>query len=381
MKKITSLFLIIFPFCVTNVGAQEISKAFKKQTINDNFTVSSVSSELWQQVSTGNELYIVQNGEYVLHRKDKRNPDVIFPNNGKEFSGFDMMANIIFDKHSNKDQSAGLVFMAQNGGTGALMIEINNNREYRLRKLENNKLRNLYYGPNDGWIKSEFLLSDMYNKIEIKSYEKVYDLYFNNTYVRSFSDLEYKQGNVGIYLAPDTKARVDNFKVFEEDILQDIADTLHIDRSALEDQSLTDVIIELNAKIKSLQKEIEGLNRDLVIAKQAPTIDTATQGRIDRLEKKIAQQKAEIDRLNKSVEKMTDELIELRKYKENVEANGGNGNIIDNMSKAINKEKEKNKEKQEKINELREENANLKSENRDLKTQLEQLGGGEEEEE
>lgn len=373
MKKITLLLFIIFPFCVTNVNAQEISKVFRKSVIADNF---STNDKLWKIDYTANELYVIQDGEYVLHRKDKRNPDVIFPDIDHKFGGFHMSADFKFDK-SGKGQSAGLVFMAQSGGSGALMIEINDKKEYRLRKLQNNELKNLYYSAHDGWIKSDFLLPGEYNKIEIKSYEKVYDLYFNGSYIRSFSDLEYKEGNVGIYLSADTKVKIDNFIVLEEDILEDIiAENPGLDKADLEDQSLTNVIVSLNAKVKLLEDTINQLNRQLVITKQTTTLDSATQSKINGLEKQVKEQKAELQKLNTQIERTTNELIELRNYKKNVEANG-KGDIIDNMSKAINSEKEKNRKKQEEIDALKQENANLKSENRDLKTQLQQLGGGE----
>ena len=373
MKKITLLLFIIFPFCVTNVNAQEISKVFRKSVIADNF---STNDKLWKIDYTANELYVIQDGEYVLHRKDKRNPDVIFPDIDHKFSGFHMSADLKFDKNG-KGQSAGLVFMAQQGGSGALMIEINDKKEYRLRKLQNNELKNLYYSAHDGWIKSEFLLPGEYNKIEIKSYEKVYDLYFNGSYIRSFSDLEYKEGNIGIYISADTKVKIDNFTVLEEDILEDIiAENPGLNKADLEDQSLTNVIVSLNAKVKLLEDTINQLNRQLVITKQTTTLDSATQSKINGLEKQVKEQKAELQKLNTQIERTTNELIELRNYKKNVEANG-KGDIIDNMSKAINSEKEKSRKKQEEIDALKQENANLKSENRDLKTQLQQLGGGE----
>src|SRR4030095_6424124 len=67
-----------------------------------------------------------------------------------------------------------------------------------------------------GWVESDALKkSGDYNLIQIKTAKRNYDIYVNNKYLLSFTEIAYKSGDIGIAIGPGTKARVDFIEVKE----------------------------------------------------------------------------------------------------------------------------------------------------------------------
>ena len=101
--------------------------------------------------------------------------------------------------------------MAQEDASGAFVFELNQKGQYRLKQLVGLSFK-LLTGEmkSGGWVDSDALKkTGEYNLIEIKTSKRNYDIYVNEKYLLSFTEIAYKSGDIGISIGPATKARVD----------------------------------------------------------------------------------------------------------------------------------------------------------------------------
>jgi hypothetical protein len=205
--------VLLFAF-VTPDGAQAqlVKHTFSETALNEDF---STDNDLWVTVSNTDNFFVIQNGEYILRRKNFITGYTIFPKWENQLSEYSISTAIKLLGNSGNDASAGVIFMAQADNRGALMIEFNKQSQFRIRQLAGVNYKLLTGDKkNSGWVNTSFILpGDVYNKIEIRTSEKNYDIYLNNNLLASFTELAYKNGRAGIILGPSTNADVDYFLV------------------------------------------------------------------------------------------------------------------------------------------------------------------------
>lgn len=203
--------LLVFAASVDG-KAQLVKQSFTESALNEDF---GTDSDLWMTASNTDNFFVIQNGEYILRRKNFLTGYTIFPKWENQLSAYSITAAIKLLGNSGDDASAGIIFMAQPDNRGALMVEFNKMRQFRIRQLVGVNYKLLTGDKkNSGWVPSSFILEgDVYNKIEIRTSEKNYDILFNNNLLTSFTELAYKNGRAGIILGPATNADMDYFNV------------------------------------------------------------------------------------------------------------------------------------------------------------------------
>lgn len=210
------LFPLMFSFIfmhVPSAHSQLVNAEFTDVIYKEDFETDKGD---WKVLSNAENLFIIQEGNYILNRKNKNSAYSIFPIWKNNRNAFEINMNLRFDFGTEKDAAAGLIFMAQEDGSGAFVLEINGQKQYRLKQLVGVNFKILTGNPKlGGWVYSEHLLgSELLNHLQIRMAERNYDVYINRKYIFSFTELAYKSGNIGIAIGPGTQARIDNFTVY-----------------------------------------------------------------------------------------------------------------------------------------------------------------------
>ena len=195
----------------------------KPQLIKEEFTVQAYHDPFdedmdnWRNMSTSDNLFLIQEGEYLLRRKNPASGYSIFPKWKNKLSAFSLQASIKLEDAKNGESAVGLIFMAQEDASGAFIFEFNQKGQYRLKQLVGLSYK-LLTGDvkSNGWVDSDVLNSPgQYNRVEIRTSKRNYDVYVNEKYLLSFTEIAYKTGDIGISIGPATKARVDFIAVNE----------------------------------------------------------------------------------------------------------------------------------------------------------------------
>jgi len=349
---LTILFLAV---CCLSAGGQSVTDNFKALVWKEEF---DQNSPLWKQSTNADEVYIIQQGQYILYRKAATGYGLIFPTEKMQFASHKAEFKISLDDENDKSSSAGVVVMAQDDGKGAFLIEINGKKQYRISKYNGTVFKPI----GDDWKKSKAINgrgeSDI---ITLKMDNKMYDLFINNQYITSFSEVSYKGGKVGLYVAPESKVNIDYVRIYvtseESERLQK---EMEKKTQAAEDPVLTEVIKKLREKIVSLEEERDSL-RVVVKNLEKKTGDNAPPS-AQKLRTENKELKAEIERLKKENAALTKENNLLRKFKETIQ-NGEDGDIIINLTNAIETERQR-------VEALVEENEELNEEIKRLRTRL-----------
>ena len=313
------------------VQAQEVSKEFTKQVLNEQFDQVDKN---WTSTFNADNLFIAQNGYFDLFRQNKQSGYYLFPNKSESYKGFLLETKVQFAAHDNKSESAGVVVMANEAG-GGLLIEWNQKKAFRIVRVYKDKQIPINGQSGEGWIKSS-AISKTDNTISLKTYDKIYDLYINQTFVKSFTDIELNRGKVGIYVGPNSKVRFDYLKIWEEAIKE----PLQIDtaKSSLTDvQAFTKVIVKLKEQLQSRDRSIEVLKNQLsqcesnamdgAITSEDPTDSSALRQQLTVLQ-------IENDSMRRDLMLMEDEIESLQQFKKMV-AEGNEGDIVIQLTQLL----------------------------------------------
>ena len=313
------------------VQAQEVNKAFNRQVLNEQFDQIDKN---WNSIFNADNLFIAQNGYYDLFRQNKQSGYYLFPNKSESYKGFLLETKVQFAAHDNKSESAGIVVMANEAG-GGLLIEWSQKKAFRIVRIYKDKQIPINGQSGEGWIKSS-AISKTDNTISLKTYDKIYDLYINQTFVKSFTDIELSRGKVGIYVGPDSKVRFDYLKIWEEDIKE----PLQIDtaKSTLTDvQAYTKVIVKLKEQLQSRDRNIEILKNQLSQCETntvdgTKTIEEHTD--TSALRQQLTVLQIENDSMRKDLMLMEDEIESLQQFKHMVQQ-GNEGDIVIQLTQLL----------------------------------------------
>jgi len=275
MKKIFQyVFLFVLLLTAFDSRSQLIKEEFNSVAFSDQF---DDDKDNWRNMSTSDNLFVIQEGEYLLRRKNTASGYSIFTKWKNNLSAFSLAASIKLEEGKNDEAAVGLIFMAQEDASGAFVFEINAKGQYRLKQLVGLSFK-LLTGDvkTSGWVDSEALKKlGNYNLIEIKTSKRNYDIYVNNKYLLSFTEIAYKSGDIGISIGPATKARVDFIEVKES--LPDAAKAtvpaagiagVNSGTPGETTGSGTTDVAKLNEQISALQNENKMLRDTIVILKK-----------------------------------------------------------------------------------------------------------------
>ncbi len=343
MHKLKFLSVLITGWLLTAAmpsRGQLVNEKFDRLDLSENF---DSASDKWTFLSNIENLFLVQEGEYILNRKAPEKPFALIANYDYNEQAFKLVTAVKIEKAADQNGSIGIIFMAQNDGNGGFIFEINAEKQFRLRQIVSGKY-NYMTGDakNGGWTKSNALNGlNTYNVIDIRTSNRNYDIYINNNLLLSFTEIAYKTGRFGFIIGPATRAKIDYFYLFSAPQANEVSKSQDGASSGSPDIiELAESIIKLKTQINKLQAENEDLKRNLENKKTADNEDENERKLKDRtildLQKKLAQKDASFDSLMKVNEG-------LLKYK-NLVAGNENSDLIITLSKSVKAEKEKNQQ-------------------------------------
>tara|TARA_B100000900_G_scaffold69765_1_gene55030 strand:+ start:4130 stop:6490 length:2361 start_codon:yes stop_codon:yes gene_type:complete len=343
MKKSLLLIFVFMQIISYNIYAQDISAdLFQNQIIKEDF---NQQAETFKIITTSDNYFILDNGDYFLSRNNSNSEFAIFANNS-EVSDFLLKTAIRIGPSPNNEASIGLILKAQKNANGAIIFEINKQKEFRIKQLIKNKYQILSgNSKNSGWEKTKLLNGiDEINYIEIRSNSNVYDVYINNEYLSTFFVPEYAFGSCGLIISPKTKARVSYFYLYSKGLntdtlnfLEEISSTEDLSKKIkiLEENNLQ--LIEFNNNIQ------EKLNNEII---QLNTRNLNLENSLKDKNQEILSLKNEIGEIKSKIESTiqieNEEIIKLQnKNKSLQESIIQKENLIDKFKNKINDIEEK----------------------------------------
>ena len=175
-------------------------------------------------------------------------------------------------------QSFGLILKYNPDTQEGLIFETNSNKQYRFVHIINNKKKPLTYSKDNGWIKSENLRKNKKNEILIKTKNNNYEFYINGEFEFK-TDLTKKRiqnisaGRFGLYLAPNTKSKIDYIYISTNQDYNGINKTLTLSQEEIKkiikendllrenkNQIETSQTKELKNVIHILEEELKSIN-------------------------------------------------------------------------------------------------------------------------
>lgn len=252
MKKLLILMLVVT--ISSKINAQNISSnKYHNQFIKEDFNQNVNNFKI---VTTSDNYFILDNGDYFLSRNNNESEYAIFANNS-EVSDFILKTAIRIGPSSNKKASIGLILKAQKNAKGAIIFEINKQKEYRIKQVIEDKYQILSgSNKNDGWVRTKLLNGiDEINYLEIRSENNVYDIYINSNYLSTFFVPDYNSGSCGLIISEATKARISYFYINTKGTKKN-----NLSSNILENSNNNLNYDDLNKKIQNLQNKNQQLN-------------------------------------------------------------------------------------------------------------------------
>lgn len=313
------------------------------------------SGTKWKTSNSVDELYLIQNGRYILHRKNQGGPAIILPEDGDLYEESHVEMKLSLDE-LEPGSSMGLVVMARTDGTSAYILEINDNREYRVRKIEESVFKELSGTvKGSGWEKEKAIgKAGETNLLSATCQEGVLKFKINGKDLWISDEFQMEPGKVGIYVGPGSKGWVDEIKVFVD---AEEAKRIRKERDEKDParSELTNIIVSLRKTINAQNKEIDSLKK--VSSKlEAEQIKLEKDPRnLKKLNARITALEQENKALTTKIATLTAENTKLKKFKEAIEKGKG-GDIVIQLSDALEAERDKS--------------GALERENKDLKTRI-----------
>lgn len=218
MMKTTQTLHFLGLFVLILLGLSHRAEAQQRVFINFNVQVLNETfdrpNQTWPIMKTAENVFVFDKGEYFLTRKHPITGYAAMANWNNSIEEFHLKAALRLGP-SNGEQTAGLIMMASADGSQGLIVEINEDKDYRLKLITEKGYNFISGNDENGWERS-FALNgvEKSNLIEIKTQNGEYDLYFNDKYVQSFDVHELFYGKFGIFIGANTRLRVDYYEVY-----------------------------------------------------------------------------------------------------------------------------------------------------------------------
>lgn len=269
-----------------------MNENFSVQVFADNF---SSETNQWDYLTTAENLFVLDKGEYFMHRRNETKPYALVTNWKNDLTMFHVKAALKLGPATSAEQTIGIIFYIQPDGKGALVFEINKDKKFRVKQLVGAYYKFLTGEVTDaGWVKSKFVdNTGEYNVLEVKSSGGLNDFYINGAFVFSAPVQEYAPGSLGILIGPDTKAKADYFQVYAT---REVSSDVNANRQFGE--------LTPNEKIEFLLAENDKLKRQIAqdnveLIKQQADLKVATmQEQVKNRETEIEQLKIEVNSLS-----------------------------------------------------------------------------------
>ncbi len=352
---------------------QNVFTKFQDTVLIDNFSENRYQ---FPQKYNAFELFIIENNQYRLKRISESSHSVSYAKIDKPLESFEVISTIQLVKTKNKMASGGLIVHGQTIGNGAIIIEINGKKRFKVSKMYEGQMRYLSGSTKgDGWVKSSAISKKGKNKIMLKVENGYYDLYINNKFVYSAFDNQFVDGNFGFFINGASEMTVSDILVKQEATGFGLATGNPSDTSkgnSLADPSFQEVILVFRTKIDQQQAEIERLQKEVDQCKSMLNYDTTLLSKANQLEIDNEELSLKLDSASNALTIANKRLKYLESFKEDIE-NSSNGDMILNLSNILADIKVENKELTQKAARLEAQNAGLKKDNEVLMREIDRL--------
>lgn len=345
MKKIIAILFLFFSFYGF---AQTVNEKFDKLDLSENF---DTSSGMWTFLANNENLFLVQDGEYILNRKTTVSPFAVMANYNYDAQAYKMVVSMKIEKSVDESGSIGVIFMAQEDGKGGFLFEINKAGLYRLRQITGGSYKYLTGdSKTGGWTKTNFTNPlNVYNLVEIKTANRKYDISLNNQYLMSFEEIAYKTGKFGVIIGPGSKGKIDFLYLFSSSKFAEATESTTEQGKTQENTNapskenspdiiaLAESIIKLKTQINKLQADNDDLKKTIDAIRTADDESEQQKKNFEKNIKLLEKQNAASQASYDSLLKVNQSLL---KYKDMVAGNE-NSDLIITLSKNLKSEKEK----------------------------------------
>lgn len=364
-------FLLII--CLSHLSkGQNVSASFINTLVYDDF--SSNRKNFPQKYNTS-ELSTFENGLYRLKRMSGTDLSIVYLNTPEDYASYEVSAKINLLK-SKPAPSAGIVLHGQRTRGGGILVEFNAKKQFRVTKQSGSNLRLLSGTPREnGWVKSKNLNKSGFNTIAVKTKASFLDIYINDKYTYTVFDVEFSNGNVGLFVAAQSEIIVDDFAFTKEESSIDKVlnkDPKNTESNESVDTEFQEIILIFKTKINRQQVTIENLEKELNKCNSMLTYDTTLTTRAKSLESSNKILKAMTDSLSRELNKSKKRLSYLESMKEDVEK-GSNGDLVLNLTSILAESKKENKSLKQNVSAMEQENTSLKDTNKILLREIERL--------
>ncbi len=314
------------------IKAQQVNENFSVQVFADDF---SAETNQWDYLTTTENLFVLDKGEYFMHRRNETKPYALVTNWKNDLTQFQVKAALKLGPATSPEQTIGIIFYIQSDGKGALVFEINKDKKFRVKQLAGAYYKFLTGEVTDaGWVKSKFVdVTGAYNLLEVKSSGGVTDFYINGNYVSTTTIQDYAPGAMGILIGADTKAKADYFQVFAT---RAVSDDVHANRQFGE--------LTPSEKIEFLFGENEKLKRQIA----QDNVELIKQ----QADLKVSTMEEQVRRIESENELLTIEVNSLRTYKNDV-IKEMDEDVFLTLSNSVKEQAEVNKKLNKFIEEIR----------------------------
>lgn len=214
-------------------------------------------------------------GYYYMQRKIA-SPRAVIANADPISKNFYIKSKILLAPFGTLESSVGIIFLAQRGGKGGFVFEVNKKKKFRIKDLGTGAF--ITKEGDNGWVKSKSIAPPTRNNtIEIKGFRGQFDIYINGAYIYSFLNSSYESGKFGAYIGPSAEAKIYYFNVYNLDMpgaepevnltnLTNQIEALKLENDSLKTLALTAVYGDSDktaiSAIKILEEQIQAVNKE-----------------------------------------------------------------------------------------------------------------------
>lgn len=362
------LFTLVFSASfLTN--AQQVLSKFDKLVFSEDFSSKQI---LFPQKYNANELFMLENNTYLVKRISTEDYSISYARTEGSLSSVSFKATIALSKA--KDNAGGIVIHGQRETNGAIIVEINSKKQFRVRKLFNGQEKVKSRSKKDGWIKFKGLNKKGYNTLEIRTDAGTYDIYINGALAYSIFDIQFNDGLVGLFVKGGSELRAKKIELYKKGsaLITDTGGDSDTADAQSPDESFQEVILLFKTKIDQQQAEIDRLQYEVDKCRSMLNYDTTLVTRSQSLEVENERLTELLDSTSKALKVATKRLEYLESFREDVES-GSNGDLVLNLTTILADIKKENKKYKDENAAIKKENQELEKDNEVLLREIERL--------
>lgn len=218
MKQLSCLYLLLV-FSLQTMAQQTVHLKLNQIMLDESF---SELNDLWPVITNNDNFFVFDKGEFFMNRTKEGSPYALMSTWENDLTSFSIHSSMMLGPAESNQQSIGLIIRASADGQSAIMFDINRGQRFRIRQLVGGRYQTITKEGKDGWIKNNSIKGiNEYNDLAIKSNGKDHDFYINGILVYSFNIDDLQAGSFGIFIGPNTKARIDYISIYADEFYRD----------------------------------------------------------------------------------------------------------------------------------------------------------------